>query len=413
MRIVELEAFEVAVPFRGPIVSAFGISYPARIRTFVRLTTENGITGIGEAGPSATHPYVRGSMPARFERDVRPAVLGESPIDHAWLARKLYHGPDAVAIELACWDIVGKALDVPLYRLWGGRGHVARVPLSAYAFFRLPNASGEGEVDLAGMAEHCVALRAASGFRTVKVKLGAHPPCDEIEVVRAVREALGPGTALRIDPNGSWSVATAVRALHRLRDLDLEYVEEPIRSAGTGDNAVDTAGLRRVRSAGSVPIAADHCYRLDLLAQIVRDDAADVVLVDVFGCGGPARALHYARTAATFGLGTAMHSGTELGVGQLAKIHLQAALGEEMRHASDAMYFEYVDDVLAGGPLRVVDGDMAVPQAPGLGAELDDAALARWELTDARKRDLDAYWGDLKGEIGTSYPSLDHLVRHY
>jgi L-alanine-DL-glutamate epimerase-like enolase superfamily enzyme len=100
-------------------------------------------------------------------------------------------------------------------------------------------------------------------------------------------------------------------------------------------------------------------------------------------------------------------------VGQLAKLHLQAALGEEMRHASDAMYFEYVDDVLEGGPLCVEGGSMAVPQEPGLGAALSEDALARWELTEARKRELDAYWRELKGVIGTSYPNRDHLVRHY
>ena len=80
--------------------------------------------------------------------------------------------------------------------------------------------------------------------------------------------------------------------------------------------------------------------------------------------------------------------------------------------ASDAMYVEHVDDVLTGGPLQVVDGAMAVPQTPGLGADLDEEALARWELTEERKSELDASWRELKGMIGTSYPSQDHLVRH-
>lgn len=413
MRIVQLEAFEVAIPFKAPVLSAFGVSYPARIRTFIRLTTDSGLTGIGEAGPSATHPYRIGSMKARFESEVRQAVLGEDPVDHQVLARKLYHIPEAVAVELACWDLIGKSLGVPLYRLWGGRGYVSSVPVSAYSFFHLANRAGEGATGLDGMVDQCLRLREAGGFDVVKLKLGAHPPEDEIEVVHLVRAALGDRTKLRIDPNGSWSVPTAVRALSRLESVDLEYVEEPTRSSGVGDNAVDTAALRRLRSSSSVPIAADHCYRLDLLAQIVRDDAADVVLVDVFGCGGPSRALHFARTAATFGLGTAMHSGTELGVGQLAKVHIQAALGEQMRFAGDAMYFEYVDDVLEGGPLQVARGAIAVPQAPGLGYDLSEESLAKWELTDQRKVELDEYWRGLKAEIGVTYPGQDLLVRHY
>src|SRR5690606_6446779 len=107
---------------------------------------------------------------------------------------------------------------------------------------------------------------------------------------------------------------------HGLGDLDLEYLEEPTRVLGTGDATVDTATLRRLREASAFPIAADHCYRADLLAQIVRDEAADVVLADVYGCGGIAATMHYCRTAGSFGLGVSLHSGTEMGVGQVAKV---------------------------------------------------------------------------------------------
>lgn len=413
MRIVDLEAFEVAVPFRAPVLSAFGVSYPARVRTFVRLHTDEGLTGIGETGASATHPYRLGSMRERFVTSVRAAVVGEDPCDHQWIARKLFFSSDAAAIELACWDIIGKRLGQPLYRLWGGRGARGRVPIAGYAFFRLPNQAGEGGVDLEAMPGHCRALRDAYGFEVVKVKLGAHPPEEELPVVERVRDALGPKVGLRIDPNGSWSIPTAVRSLRRVEGLDLEYVEEPIRAMGAGDATVNTAGLRRLRAAAAVPIAADHCYRLDLLAQIIRDDAADIVLTDLFGCGGVSQALRFVRTAASFGYGVAMHSGTELGVGQIAKVHLQAALDEEIRHAGDAMYLEYVDDVLEGGKLAVHGGCMAVPTSPGLGVELCEQRLARWELTPSRKDDLDAYWLDLKQSIGVDYPAADHLVRHY
>lgn len=413
MKIVDLEAFEVAVPFRAPILSSFGVSYPSRIRTFVRLHTDDGIVGIGEAGPSAVHPYTRGSMPRAFETSVRAAVLGEDPADHAWLARKLYHRPESVAIETACFDILGKAAGLPLYRLLGGHGHRHDVPLSGYCFFRLPDANGDGAVSLDSMVDHCRELRDRFGFDVLKIKLGAHDPLDELEVVRQVREALGPRIGIRIDPNGSWSLPTALRAVGMLRDLDLEYLEEPTRVLGTGDATVDTGALRRLRAASTVPIAADHCYRADLLAQIVRDAAADVVLADLFGCGGIAATLHYCRTAATFGLGVALHSGTELGVGQVAKMHVQAALRDEVRFASDAIYPEYVGDVLTGGELAIDRGRMRVPQEPGLGVELDEESLARWELDDERKRDLDDYWAALKGDLGVGYPTADLLVRHY
>jgi glucarate dehydratase len=413
MRIVDIEAFEVAVPFRSPILSSFGVSYPARVRTFVRVHTDVGLVGLGEAGPSATHPFALGAMPRRFETTVKAAVVGESPADHRWLARKLFHGPEATAIEIACWDLLAQAAGVPLYRLLGGHGEVASVPVAGYAFFRLANRDGDGAVDLDGMVEHCRQLHQDRGFDVVKVKLGAHPPEDELDVVERVRATLGPRVGLRVDPNGSWSLPTALRALRRLEPLDLEYVEEPVRALGTGDATVATDSLRRLRAATTTPIAADHCYRPDLLALVLRAEAADVVLADLFGAGGMAEARHYCRLAASFGLGVALHSGTELGVGQLAKAHLQASLPDEVRFAGDAIYPEYVDDVLVGGPLAIEGGALRMPQSPGLGATLDEQRLERWTLTPERKADLDAYWADLKASIGVGFPSADHLVRHY
>lgn len=413
MKIVDLEAFEVAIPFHAPILSAFGVSYPARIRTFIQVHTDDGLVGAGESGPSAVHPYSLRSLPQRFEKVVKPAILGEDPTDRHWLRRKLFHSAESTAIEIACWDLLAQKAGVPLYRLLGGQGQRESVPIAGYCFFRLPNQQDEGAVTLESMPEHCRSLQERYGFETLKVKLGAHPAAQEVEAVARVREAVGGEIHLRVDPNGSWSLPTALRAIKRLDPVDLEYVEEPTRVLGKGDATVNTASLRRLRSASATPVAADHCYRSDLLAQIIRDDSADVVLADLFGCGGIEDTMHYCRTAGTFGLGVALHSGTELGVGQVAKVHIHAALREEIRFAGDAIYTEYVDDVLAGDPLTVVNGGMRVPQEPGLGVKLSDEKLAKWELTAERLRELDQYWAELKGQLGVDYPSADLLVRHY
>lgn len=413
MKIADLEAFEVAIPFHAPILSAFGVSYPARIRTFIKVHTDEGLVGLGEAGPSATHPYALGSMPQRFERTVKPAILGEDPSDRHWLRRKLYHSPESTAVEIACWDLLAQKAGVPLYRLLGGQGRVESMPIAGYCFFRLPNQQGEGAVTLESMPQHCLSLRERYGFETLKVKLGANPAFEEAESVTRVREAVGSEVGLRVDPNGSWSLPTALRMIKRLDPVDLEYVEEPTRVLGKGDATVNTSSLRRLRGASTTPVAADHCYRADLLAQIVRDDAADAVLADLFGCGGIEDTMHYCRVAGTFGMGVALHSGTELGVGQAAKLHIHAALPEQIRFAGDAIYTEYVDDALADDPLQVSGGGMGVPQAPGLGVTLSDEKLAKWELTGERLRELDSYWAELKGQLGVDYPSADLLMRHY
>lgn len=413
MRITNLEAYTVAIPFKAPPLSAFGVSYPARVRTFIRLHTDAGLVGVGETGGSAVHYFNRDALLNRFEKQVKPAVLGEDPADTEWIRRKLYHAADVTAVEIACWDIMAQAVGVPLYRLLGGQGPVERVPVSGYCFFRAPGMDGSGAVTLDTMVEHCRTLQAESGFKVLKLKLGAHEPMLEAVVVEAVREAFGSSVELRIDPNGAWSLPTALRVLKRLEAVDLEYVEEPTRAPGPGDATTATALLRRLRGSTQTPIAADHCYRLDLLTQIIRDDCADIVLADLFGCGGIRATMRFCEMASSFGLGVCLHSGTELDIGQVAKLHVQAAQPDTVRFAGDAMLPEYVDGVLAQGPLTIRDGQMAVPQTPGLGVTLDDGKLAQWELTAERHRQYDAFWDDTKRAIGVDYPSADFLMRHY
>lgn len=413
MRITGLESFTVAIPFRAPILSAFGVSYPARVRTFIRLHTDAGLTGIGETGPSATDYFDREVLLTRFEKGVKPHIIGESPYDHQWLRRKLHYSPESIAVEIACWDLIAKANGVPLYRLLGGDRECEHVGVAGYCFFRAASPDGSGAVTLDSFVDHCQDIRAAYGYKTLKVKLGAHHPHDEIRVVHALRAAIGEDVELRIDPNGSWSLPTALRVLKRLEGVDLQYVEEPIRTQGPADGTTATAGLRRLRGVSQTPIAADHCYRLDLLTQIVRDDAADVVLADVFGCGGIANTVDYVRVAGAFDLGVALHSGTELCVGQAAKLHIHAALRQQVAYDGDAIYPEYVDGVLIGGKLKIEDGAMCVPQAPGLGVELDESKLAQWELTVDRHRQLDAFWEATKATLGVGVSTADALVRHY
>ena len=413
MRITHLEAYTVALPFRAPIMSAFGISYPARVRTFIRLHTDVGLVGHGETGTSPLRHFNRDAQRRHFENLIRPAVVGESPYDHAWIRRKLFYDADSIAVEIACWDLMAQVAEVPLYRLLSGVGTCERVPVAGYCFFRAPAQDGSGEVGLENFANHCEAIRKAGDFRVLKLKLGAHHPNDEVPVIEQVRQVVGSEVELRIDPNGCWSLGTALRTLKRLEAVNLEYAEEPVRSLGPADSTTATQTLRRLRSSSHTPIAADHCYRMDLLTQIIRDDAADVVLADLYGCGGIAETMQYCRTARSFGLGVSLHSGAEACIGQVAKLHIHAALGDTIQYAGDAIYPEYVDGVLIGGKLTINHGSMGVPQSPGLGVQFDDNKLAQWELTEVRHRELDQFWDECKASSGIGLPSTDLLVWRY
>ena len=372
MKITGLDAYTVAIPFTAPIFSAYGVSYPARVRTLIRLHTDTGLAGIGEAGVAATHAFERGAQQRLFEQEIAPQLVGESPFDYRYLLRKLRYRPEAIAIELACWDLMGQAAGVPVYRLLGGEGARRTIPTAGYFFFRGADRNGENAVDLDNCVEHVQSLIDEYGFRTIKMKLGVYHPLDEVDAVKRVRAAVGPRVGLRIDPNGCWSLATAKRMLKQLEECDLEYVEEPIKyvparvpvTTQAGVPSLDVAGLAALRRSTSIPIAADGAYRIDLLRQIERAQAADVVLGDVQGSLG-IRGLHdFFTVAELFHLPATLHSGTEIGVQQVAKLHVAAA-HPELAIAGDAIYHQYVDDVLVGGKLCYEHGELPCPRCRG------------------------------------------------
>lgn len=417
MKISRVESWLVAVPFSRPIRSAYGISYPARVRVVIRLTTDAGITGIGETGPSAVHPFNLDEWRTRFDRESAPVLLGLDPFHPTEIRRRLRWSGDAVAAEMACYDIMGKADGRKVCELLGGVPGSGEIAVAGYAFYHvdLNGHSDQGPLEIVGAVEKMVHER---GFQTVKLKLGVYDPAVEVELVRTIRRA-HPDIELRVDANGAWSVPMALRVMKELSDVDLQYIEDPIKDSPLGldlsilsGRTIDFEGFRRLRGAVPIPLCADNCYRLDLLREIINRRAADVVLADVFGCGGLSPSLRWLAVADTFHLGLGMHSGSELGIGQLAKAHVVAAM-EGRLYAMDSIYEEYVGDVLAGGKIKIRDGLMSIPDSPGLGADLDEREFARFELTASRKDELDAYWAELRKMTKTEMADSSLLAHSF
>jgi len=419
MKITGVDAWTVAVPFRNPIQSAYGVSFPARIRVIVRVRTDEGLEGIGETGPSAVSTIDQDDLAPRFLRDIAPRVIGGDPFRVDDLIRASGYAPDCVAVEFGCLDIMGKATGRSVAELLGHRRPPPRLPVAAYCFFRLPDQDGKGAVTPDNFVSSVVDQAGQGNFDTVKLKLGVYDPETEMECLAGVRTAL-PKAKLRIDPNGAWSTATAARLLKRLEDLDLEYVEDPIKDSPLGfqqvilgGRSVDVAGLRRIRYSSTVPLCADNCYRKDLLRSVIQGEAADVVLADVFGCGGIRGTVDWYRTADLFHLGLGMHSGTELGIGHAAKIQAIAAVGDRILHAMDAIYPEYAGDIITGGPFVISDGANDFPSSPGLGVTLDEESLSRYELTAERHRELNLWWEECKQQANVGAASSSMLTRGY
>ncbi|MBI4531593.1 MAG: hypothetical protein HY709_08720 [Candidatus Latescibacteria bacterium] len=366
LKIIRVETHRVIVPFVALFHhDAHGVGGYGMGPTFTVLHTDAGVTGVGEGAPPPPE-----------------LLIGENPFCLSQITFKLRETPAWPAVEMACLDIQGKMLNLPVCKLLNGEDIRPRVPHSAYCFFRIPNVEGEYGVSPENYVAYCQDLIARFGFTCLKLKMGAYPPEVDVELVHQVRQAVGEKVALRMDVNGAWSHSTALMAVKRLEDCNLEYLEDPLCQY----RGYDYPGMHLLRQRTLTPIAADGHYRLRDLVQIVRHQAADVVLGDIsYGIDNLQR---YYRMATEFNVGLSMHSGYEMGVKIAARAHVAAAT-PGLHHPIDMHYHHLTDDVIKGGMHRIEGGCVTVGDAPGLGVELDPEQLERYRWTPERQAECE------------------------
>jgi glucarate dehydratase len=264
---------------------------------------------------------------------------------------------------------MGKKLGVAVHALLGGKVRDA-VDFASYLFFRYPNPdNGEGEVRTPEqLAAEARALKAKHGFRAHKLKGGVYPPAHELACYRAMAAAVG-GDHVRYDPNSALSLADAIDFGRGIGDLPNDYFEDPVWGMPQ---------LARLKEFVPIPIATNTVIvNFEQLAANVAMRAVDVVLLDTTFWGGIRPCIKAAGVCETMGVGVAVHSSGELGIQLATMLHLGAVV-PNLGYAADAHYHHLVDDVIVGGPLRYSNGAIAVPDAPGLGVELDRDKLARY-----------------------------------
>lgn len=365
MKIAAVESYPVRVPLKPErrMVSALG-QHTVSEYVLVRLVTDDGLEGVGEATVMARWSgETVWSARALIDRLLGPLLIGRDPHDvreidavmdracaHNWFTK--------AAIEMACWDLQGKAAGKPVYELLGG----AKRPLS----FRCRFSLGAYDPDRAAKT---AAERVAAGFTTIKVKVGGDPAVD-IKRVRAVRAAIGPDVALMIDANCGWDAETAVDAIRRLGDCHLSLVEQP-----TPDG--DYAAMARVRrETGCEVLADDICFNLAHARELIRNDCCDAISVYPGKNGGIRKALAIVDFAAEHGVACSIGSNLELDVATAAMGHLIVAARNMQveRYPGDALGPAYHEFSIAKNPLSI-DGPMVtINDRPGLGIDVD------WDL---------------------------------
>jgi muconate cycloisomerase len=373
MKITQVRTVPVWCPRRkaygGVHTTALG---PAAISDYaiVFIDTDAGITGIGEVASVFKR---RGRLLHHdVEHALAPVVVGEDPHRIAHLLRKMDVALDGVeegkaGIEMALWDIVGKALKTPVYNLLGGKVR-DRVPLSYSVPFGKPDQ----------MAEYATE-RVRAGHRTIKVKVGSDDPVGDIEGVRAVRQAIGPGIKLRVDGNMGWPTARhAIRMIRAMEQWNLELVEQPLP-------AHDLDGMAEVRRSINVPLMADESVRSPRSAMdVIRRGAADIGNVYVTEAGGLLNASRIFAMFEAAGLPCMIGSMPEFGIGTAAQIHLGVAM-TNLGPDSDTCGVLYHAEDLLTKPLHIENGYAYPPEGPGLGVEIDMSVLERWSRQDPAK----------------------------
>lgn len=366
MRITALRATPVAVPYRADEIWAFG-RRRGQVSVLLEVETDEGVVGLGEAAayPSADivlavlrglEPLVVGADPRRIERLVRQIELVGT-----WHHVK-QTSPAIAAVEMACWDIVGKISGQPLVNLFGGRFRDA-----VECFYYVARSE---PAEVAAEAKRAV----AAGFSTCYLKVGSNDPRVDLERVAALRDGAGPDTKLRVDANEAWSPGAAVRIIRALQRYDLELIEQPV----SGRNLAEMA---YVRSRIEVPLLANEASwtRHDQLA-VLQAGAADALSVDNQMDGGLLNLKRSAGICEAAGLPVVKHSLGELGVALAAAVHVIAAT-PNFRYANQAYGALLSDDIctgFGGGTESYVDGCVTVPTGPGLGVALDRDKVATY-----------------------------------
>lgn len=371
MKIVDLRATTVAVPLEAPLRHAGGAHWGRFVRTIVEVVTDTGIIGLGELGGGGESaeasvrsllPYLKGHDPLQLEQ-LRWKIM--NPTASLYNNRLQVHA----AIEMACMDAAGKHLGIRACDLIGGAVRET-VPFASYLFYRLPGsgAGAGGETTPEEIVAHARDLVGRHGFRSHKLKGGVFHPDYDVDTMLALAEAF-PGDGLRLDPNAAWSVEQAIRVGKAIEHLNNDYFEDPTWGL---------EGMRRVRQFVRIPTATNTVIvNFEQLAQSIRHDLIDVVLLDTTFWGGLRQAHKAGTVLETFQYGASVHSSGELGIQLASMLHLGAAL-PNLTFAADAHYHHLTDDIIVGGPMKYVDGAIAVPTGPGLGVELDRDKLDQY-----------------------------------
>ena len=383
MRITDVEVIQLADPAAN--AAACDSSQDAIV---VLVHTDEGITGIGEvdATPAATAGFLSAPSSHSFSLGLTDLLIGQDPLDTRRLWHRLYEGSLMAgrrgmgvhalgAIDVALWDIRGKAAGQPIWKLLGGAMHSHIVPYASVLPVGTPGAGIDAN------AFERVALMQEAGFKAVKIEpVPQTTTVDDatvVSMIRAAREALGPDVVLMADVGYRWRDAkSALRCMRQLEEFDLFFIETPLHF----DNIAGIADVVRASNTrvayGEIQATRFEFFELMDVGQI------DVVQPDIPRCGGITEAVRIAEAAEDRGRLVVPHAWST-GITTAAAVHVAAV-------TASCPYVEYLPPEFSGSLLRrdlllseptAHHGIIDLPSAPGLGVTINPEALERYRVS--------------------------------
>lgn len=369
MKITDIRFKDVCVPLSTfgefePVTMWYGSRYAA-FKSIIYIETDEGITGLGE---------LKGG--AGVLQGLKKWMIGCDPFDVNAIERRIMnqgnvlhgigimgHGMQGVvgALDMALWDIMGKATGKPVYKLIGGK-YRDRVECRYWICDKDP----EGQAEEAGKA-------VKAGFLAIKLKAGINPEHD-VRCVEAVRKAVGPKIDIGWDFNAGYTAGDAILTIKKMEAHDISYVEEPVPSE-------NVRALANVRNHVDVPIlcCGSGCDTAHRIQELVFWHAADSVNLDICRNGGFLETQRCAAVAEAGGLKASCHSSPgELGIATAAQLHLATATPNFLSPV-DSAYTKMLppsEDIITE-PFVYEEGSLAAPDKPGLGVQIDEDKLEK------------------------------------
>ena len=373
MKIESIRIREVHVP----LLKSYTISSVGTVRAtrsvVVEIFTDKGLVGIGECDPELMFTgESQHTVVAMLRHHLGPALIGRNPLDIESL-HQLMNGIclgnhfAKAAIDLACHDLLGKVLGVPVFQLSGGL-----LSERIEVMWSLGSDSIEANVDDA-------LQRIDEGYRTVGLKVGSLEPSYDIARVRAVRKAVGDNILIRCDANQAWSVAEAIATINRMAQYDICMIEQPVPGW-------DIQGLAQVRAAVPVPVAVDEGIHspVDVL-RCIRAGAADIFSIKTTKMGGLLPSWKAAAIIQAAGCKVFVNSMIELGISVMSGLNFGVSNASLFAcgHALNSVR-RLQDDILCDPPLYQGNEILAPVGRPGLGVRLDEKKMQKYAVAQCR-----------------------------